>query len=199
MFLNNLQILDESFYERDTSLVAKELLGKILIRRIEGYDLGGLIVETEAYYGDSDPASHAFRGKTPRSEIMFGRAGIAYVYFCYGMYNLLNAVTEKQDIPGAVLIRALEPVCGIEFMKKRRKTEINRELTNGPGKLTIALGIDLSDNGKDLTLKNGDFYIAKAYFPVKYKNIGHSQRIGIKNGKEKSLRYFFEKCEFVSV
>ncbi len=121
--IDNLQVLNESFYERDTSLVAKELLGKILIRRTEGQTLGGFIVETEAYYGDTDPASHAFRGKTPRSKIMFGRAGIAYVYFCYGMYNLLNAVTEKQDMPGAVLIRALEPVYGIEIMKKRRKTE----------------------------------------------------------------------------
>ena len=197
--IDNLQVLNKNFYERDTSLVAKELLGKILIRRTEGQNLGGFIVETEAYYGDTDPASHAFRGKTPRSKIMFGRAGIAYVYFCYGMYNLLNAVTEKQDIPGAVLIRALEPVYGIEIMKKRRKTEITGKLTNGPGKLTISLGIDLKDNGKDLTSGTGDLYIAKANFPVKYKKIGHSQRVGINNGKEKFLRYFFEKYEFVSV
>jgi len=94
--IDSLQVLNESFYERDTSIVAKELLGKILIKRTEGQDLGGFIVETEAYYGDTDPASHAFRGKTPRSEIMFDRAGIAYVYFCYGIYNLLNAVTEKK-------------------------------------------------------------------------------------------------------
>jgi DNA-3-methyladenine glycosylase len=197
--INNLQVLNESFYERDTSLVAKELLGKILIRRTEGRDLGGFIVETEAYYGDTDPASHAFRGKTPRSKIMFGRAGIAYVYFCYGMYNLLNAVTEKQGMPGAVLIRALEPVYGIEIMKKRRKTEVTRKLANGPGKLTISLGIDLNDNGKDLTSPTGDLYIAKVNFPIKYKKIGHSQRVGIKNGQEEFLRYFFEKCEFVSI
>ena len=197
--INNLQVLNKNFYERDTSLVAKELLGKILIRRTEGQNSGGFIVETEAYYGDTDPASHAFRGKTPRSKIMFGRAGIAYVYFCCGMYNLLNAVTEKQDIPGAVLIRALEPVYGIEIMKKRRKTEITGKLTNGPGKLTISLGIDLKDNGKDLTSGTGNLYIAKANFPVKYKKIGHSQRVGIKNGKENFLRYFFEKCEFVSI
>ncbi|MCL4418429.1 MAG: DNA-3-methyladenine glycosylase [Actinobacteria bacterium] len=196
--LDNLQVLNESFYNRDTSLVAKELLGKILIRRIEGQYLGGFIVETEAYYGDTDPASHAFRGKTPRSKIMFGRAGIAYVYFCYGMYNLLNAVTEKQDIPGAVLIRALEPVYGIEIMKEMRKTEITKKLTNGPGKLTISLGIDLKDNGKDLTSDAGGLYIAKTNFPVKYKKIGHSQRVGINSGKEKFLRYFFEKCDFVS-
>ena len=197
--IDNVQVLNESFYERDTSLVAKELLGKILIRRTEGQTLGGFIVETEAYYGDIDPASHAFRGKTPRSKIMFGSAGIAYVYFCYGMYNLLNAVTEKQGIPGAVLVRALEPVYGIEIMKKRRKIEVTRKLTNGPGKLTISLGIDLNDNGKDLTSGTGDLYIAKANFPIKYKKIGHSQRVGIKSGKEKFLRYFFEKCEFVSI
>jgi DNA-3-methyladenine glycosylase len=202
MFFYNLmaiKILNESFYERDTSLVAEELLGKVLIRKIGGQDLGGLIVETEAYYGSADPASHAYRGKTPRSTIMFGRAGIAYVYFCYGMYNLLNVVTEKQDIPGAVLIRALEPIYGIELMKKRRKTEITEKLTSGPGKLTISLGIDLKDNGKDLTSETGGLYISEANFPVKYKKIGHSQRIGIKNGKEKFLRYFFEKCKFVSV
>jgi DNA-3-methyladenine glycosylase len=197
--INNLQVLNVSFYERDTSIVAKELLGKILIKRTEGQDLGGFIVETEAYYGDNDPASHAFRGKTPRSKIMFSRAGIAYVYFCYGMYNLLNAVTEKQGMPGAVLIRALEPVYGIEIMKKRRKTEVTRKLTNGPGKLTISLGIDLKDNGKDLTSGTGDLYIVKANFPIKYKKIGYSQRVGIKNGKEDFLRYFFEKCEFVSI
>lgn len=197
--LNNLQVLNESFYNRDTSLVAKELLGKILIKRVDGQYLGGFIVETEAYYGDTDPASHAFRGKTPRSKIMFGRAGIAYVYFCYGMYNLLNAVTEKQDIPGAVLIRALEPLYGIEIMKKIRKTEITKKLTNGPGKLTISLDIDLKDNGKDLTSDSSGLYIAKANFPVKYEKIGHSQRIGINNGKEKFLRYFFENCEFVSI
>jgi DNA-3-methyladenine glycosylase len=115
------------------------------------------------------------------------------------MYNLLNAVTEKQDIPGAVLIRALEPVYGIEIMEKRRKTEVTGKLTNGPGKLTISLGIDLNDNGKDLTSGTGDLYIAKANFPIKYKKIGHSQRVGIKNGKENFLRYFFEKCEFVSI
>jgi DNA-3-methyladenine glycosylase len=197
--LNNLQILNENFYERDTSLVAKELLGKILIRRTEEQDLGGIIVETEAYYGDTDPASHAFRGKTPRSEIMFGRAGIAYVYFCYGMYYLLNAVTEKQDVAGAVLIRSLEPVYGIETIKKRRKKEITEKLMNGPGKLTISLGIDLNDNGKDLTSETGNLYIAKANFPIKYKKIGRSQRVGIKNGKGEFLRYFFEKCEFVSI
>ncbi len=197
--INDLRILNKNFYERDTSLVARELLGKVLIKRIEGQNLAGIIVETEAYYGRTDPASHAYRGKTPRSKIMFGRAGIAYVYFCYGMYNLLNAVTEKQDMPGAVLIRALEPICGIEFMKKRRKTEVAEKLTNGPGKLTISLGIDLNDNGKDLTSGTGNLYIAEMNFPIKYKKIIHSQRIGIKNGKEKFLRYFFEKCQFVSV
>ena len=84
-------------------------------------------------------------------------------------------------------------------MKKRRKTEVTKKLTNGPGKLAVSLGIDLSDNGKDLTSGNGNLYIAEVNFPIKYKKIGHSQRVGIKNGKEKFLRYFFEKCEFVSI
>ena len=114
-------ILKRDFFRRDTALVARELLGKKLVRISKGEYTSGTIIETEAYYGPGDPASHAFRGMTPRSSIMFGEAGIAYVYLCYGVYRLLNVVTEKKGNPGAVLIRSLKPLRGIEVMKRRRK------------------------------------------------------------------------------
>ncbi|MCJ7471611.1 MAG: DNA-3-methyladenine glycosylase, partial [Actinobacteria bacterium] len=106
-------ILNRNFYSRDTSRVAKDLLGKVLVKESGGITTSGIIVETEAYYGPDDPASHAYGGSTPRSSIMFGKAGIAYVYLCYGVYWLLNIVTEEKTIPGAVLIRGLAPVGGI--------------------------------------------------------------------------------------
>ena len=147
--MNNRKIfnLKRNFFQRDTSLVARELLGKILVRKLQGKYTSGIIIETEAYYGMGDPASHAFRGMTPRSRVMFGKAGVAYVYLCYGVYWLLNAVTEKEDTPGAVLIRGLKPLEGIQEMKKRREIQEVKQLADGPGKLTIALGIDGKDCG----------------------------------------------------
>ncbi len=109
-------ILDRSFYIRDTSIVAKDLLGKVLVKESGGITISGIIVETEAYYGPDDPASHAFGGPTPRSRIMFGQAGMAYVYLCYGVHWLLNIVTEVKGTPGAVLIRGLAPQEGIGIM-----------------------------------------------------------------------------------
>jgi len=111
--------LPREFYHRDTSKVARELLGKALVKFKGPEMVGGIITETEAYYGRDDPASHAFGGKTPRSKIMFGMPGTAYVYLCYGMYYLLNVVTEPKEIPGAVLIRVLKPLWGIGTMKER--------------------------------------------------------------------------------
>ena len=119
---DNYKILNRGFYSRDTATVAKELIGKLLVKKYQDRQISGIIIETEAYYGETDPASHAFRGRTPRSEIMFGKAGIAYIYFCYGMYYMLNAVTEREEIPGAVLIRALLPISGIDIMSMRRNT-----------------------------------------------------------------------------
>ncbi|MHB1274324.1 MAG: DNA-3-methyladenine glycosylase, partial [Candidatus Humimicrobiaceae bacterium] len=149
-------ILNRSFYERNTALVAKELLGKILLVRPEKMDLrgefcAGRIVDIEAYYGLNDPASHACNGATPRSRIMFETPGISYVYFCYGNHYIINAVTEKYGIPGAAMIRAVEPLSGFRLMHERRKTDIVKNLTNGPGKLTKALVINKDFNGLDLT------------------------------------------------
>ena len=188
-------LLDTAFYSRDTQVVAEDLIGKLLVKKTGNLVLAGIIVETEAYYGENDPASHAFRGKTSRAEIMFGRAGIAYVYFCYGMYCLLNTVTEPEGFPGAVLIRSVKPVAGIEYMCKNRKTDDLSNLTSGPGKLTIALGIEMKDNGTDLTDPESCLNIY-TYRERKGKmnqlKISRSSRVGVSAGKEKLLRFFLE-------
>ena len=187
------RILGREFYRRDTSLVAKELLGKTLVRSMGSKNIGGMILETEAYYGSDDPASHAHGGITARSRIMFEKPGIAYVYLCYGMYYLLNAVTEEDGIPGAVLIRALSPGLGIGIMEKRRKIKSASKLADGPGKLTIALGISKKDNGKDLVFeKSGINILDPGIRKDKYRVI-NTGRIGIKKGSEKKLRYLLEE------
>lgn len=183
-------ILSRGFYSRDTSKVARHLLGKVLVKKSGGTAANGIIVETEAYYGPQDPASHAFRGITPRSSIMFGKAGIAYVYLCYGVYWLLNIVTGEEGVPGAVLIRGLKPLDGIEEMQKRRNTACpGYKLTDGPGKLTIAMDIDSSDNGKDMTDPKSGIYILENSPGDKNFIIKNTKRIGITNGKDRMLRY----------
>lgn len=179
--------LPSSFYNRDTVTVARELLGKILVRKISGQILSGRIIETEAYTGPGDPASHAFRGPTPRSRIMFGAAGIAYVYFCYGVHHLLNVVTERDGTAGAVLIRGLEPMEGIDRMIKNRKKASKKCLLDGPGKLTQALEITLSLNGWDLTEDRKLYLIEGKTKPG--KRIITAPRVGIKNGTDKLWRF----------
>ncbi|MDD5622675.1 MAG: DNA-3-methyladenine glycosylase [Actinomycetota bacterium] len=192
--MNNIskKILLRKFYERDTSMVARDLLGKALVKYERSEMVGGIIMETEAYYGPDDPASHAYHGKTPRSKIMFGKPGIAYVYLCYGMYNLLNIVTENEGRPGAVLIRALAPVWGIDVMKKRRNLDIR--LADGPGKLTIALGINIEDNGADIVTGKNNIYIFDYKTGSNNVKIMATGRIGIKKGKEKRLRFYIKTC-----
>jgi DNA-3-methyladenine glycosylase len=143
--------LGRSFFARDTVTVARELLGQRLVRRLDaGQRLAGIIVEAEAYVGDSDKACHASVGRTERNAVMFGPAGHAYVYFIYGMYYCLNVVTERPGFPAAVLIRALEPVEGLEYMAELRGGRPAHELTSGPGRLCQALAIDRRLNGADL-------------------------------------------------
>ncbi|MCD4669336.1 MAG: DNA-3-methyladenine glycosylase [Actinomycetia bacterium] len=182
-------ILKRSFFQRDTAQVAKDLLGKILAKRSGTKTFSGIITETEAYYGIGDPASHAFRGMTPRSRLMFGKAGIAYIYLCYGMYWLLNAVTEEEGIPGAVLIRGLKPLEGIKGMKKRRKVSDKKRLADGPGKLTIAMGVNGADNGRDMTIKESSLYIMEGPDRSGKLRIENTSRIGITDGKDRMLRY----------
>lgn len=184
-----MKVLNYKFFERDTAVVAKALLGKILVKKSGQAETGGIITETEAYYGEGDPASHAFNGITPRSSIMFGRAGIAYVYLCYGMYYLLNAVTEKRGKAGAVLIRALKPTIGIDFMLKRRKITDISNLADGPGKLTISLDIGIKDNGRDLADPLSDIRIIDSGIRLDSSCIKSSARIGIKKGCDRMLRF----------
>lgn len=182
-------ILKRSFFQRDTARVAKDLLGKILVKRSARGSFAGIIIETEAYYGTGDPASHAYRGMTPRSRLMFGKAGIAYVYLCYGAYWLLNAVTEKMGTPGAVLIRGLKPIEGIDNMKKRRKVNDEKKLAGGPGKLTVAMGISGADNGIDMTASQSSLYIAEDTNRRGKPVIKNTSRIGVTDGKDRMLRY----------
>jgi DNA-3-methyladenine glycosylase len=142
--------IPRSFYEQSTLDVARQLLGKYLVRKLAEGTTVGRIVETEAYVGPEDKACHASRGRTARTEIMFGRAGHAYVYFVYGFHHMLNIVTEKMDFPSAVLIRAVEPVKGVTLMQERRGIETLRNLASGPGKLCEAFAIDRTLNGSDL-------------------------------------------------
>lgn len=184
--------LGRAFYRRDTVRVARDLLGKLLVHVNGGRRLAGRIVETEAYLGEGDPGSHAFRGPTPRSSVMYGEPGTAYVYFVYGNHHLLNAVTETAGKPGAVLIRALEPVEGVEIMRRRRGG--GRDLTNGPGKLAQALGIDLSHNGADMT-RGGLFIMDDG---MRVRDIGVTGRIGLRGGGDLPLRFFVASNSHVS-
>jgi DNA-3-methyladenine glycosylase len=184
--------LDSSFFQRDAPEVARDLLGCLLISRIGGENVttSGIIVETEAYLGERDPGSHASKGRTPRTEPMFGEPGRAYVYLIYGRYYLLNVVTQPVGTASAVLIRALEPVEGIETMKERRKCQNLKDLTTGPGKLTQALGITIEHNTLDLTK---DLVWIEPYTTGE---IQASFRIGVSD--HQVLRYFIKGNPFVS-
>jgi len=155
----------------------------------------GKIVEIEAYYGEEDPASHAFRGRTERAKIMWGIPGTAYVYLIYGMYYLFNIVTEKKGKAGAVLIRALEPQEGIESMKRMRKIDEMKNLTNGPGKLTQAFAITSKEHRQDLT--SGSLVIEEG---IKEEfEITSATRVGVSAGGQAKLRFYIKENEFVSV
>lgn len=186
--------LGRSFFSRYTPEVARELLGCLLVRRIGGRTLSGKIVEVEAYRGSDDPASHSYRGATKRSSIMFGEAGHVYVFFSYGFHWCLNFTTEAEGQPGAVLIRALEPVEGVEEMARYRGVSEFGRLTNGPGKLTKALSIDGAFNGEDL-VKSRRLFVLEREGPVRFKA---SSRIGVSKGREQKWRYFAEGNSFVS-
>lgn len=153
--------LPRSFYARDARAVARDLLGTILARRVGRALLRGRIVETEAYCGETDLACHAKAGRTPRTDVMYGPPGVAYVYFTYGMHHCLNAVSEPIGKPAAVLIRAAEPLEGLPWMVRARGTDAEHRLASGPARLCQAFGIDLRQNradlrGPDLWIEPGD-------------------------------------------
>jgi DNA-3-methyladenine glycosylase len=187
--------LPKDFYTRSCIKVAKELLGKILVKTCCNKVLSGIIVETEAYPGKNDPASHSFIGKTKRNEVMFSEGGKGYVYFTYGNHFCFNVVTGKENTGSAVLVRSIEPLEGIGIFKKNRKTDDINNLTNGPGKVCQAFGIGRNDNGVNLT---GDYIFIKEN-PVKKKfRIANSARIGITRNREKLWRFYIEGNPFVS-
>ncbi len=190
-----MEILPRSFYERDVAMVARDLLGKILVHKEREGLTSGIIVETEAYYGEGDPASRAARGRTPLNEIMWGRGGLAFVYMVHGNW-LFNVVAEREGVPGAVLLRALEPLEGIELMRERRQTKNDLELTSGPGKLTKAMGISRRHHGMDLTDANGELVITKGG-PLAFL-IASSHRIGVSSDLRQKLRFYIKGNPFVS-
>ncbi|MFL7790541.1 MAG: DNA-3-methyladenine glycosylase [Anaerolineae bacterium] len=151
--------LGRDFFARDTLAVARELLGQRLVRVLEGKRLSGRIVEVEAYVGEEDQACHARSGRTERNASMYGLPGCAYVYFIYGMHHCLNVVTEQEGFPAAVLVRALEPLEGIDVMRARRGGRTEVELVSGPARLCQALAIDRQFDGADLCESDADLFI----------------------------------------
>ena len=182
--------LDRSFYERPTLEVASDLIGKVLVRRLAGRNLAGRIIETEAYIGPSDLACHASRGKTPRTSVMFGPAGVSYVYMIYGFYFCLNTVTEAEGYPAAVLIRAVEPLENIPVMRRLRyNPQHDTNIASGPGKLCMALSIDKGLNAVDLAGKV--LWIEERGLEV--GTIDRGPRIGVDYAgayKDKPWRYY---------
>lgn len=194
--------LPRKFYtRRNTLLIARELLGKRLVVPAQGgARVSGIIVETEAYQGPLDKAAHSYGNRrTNRTETMFSIGGTAYVYFIYGMYYQFNVVTNTETIPHAVLIRALEPDEGIEWMRRRRPVRDDRNLTNGPGKLCQALGIDRSYNGADLTGRR--VWIEEGRGKLTASKIASGVRIGIDYAEEyaaKPWRFWIKDNPYVS-
>ena len=186
------EVLRPAFYDRDPRQVAVDLLGCILVHETPEGVASGVIVETEAYRPE-DPACHAYKGPTMRNRNIFGRPGIAYVYLTYGVHKLLNAVCEGEGVGSAVLVRALRPLEGLETMRERRKRDIN--LCNGPGRLTQALNIELTLDGKELT--EPPLYIKRGNAPE--GEIIATTRIGISRGTELPWRYLVRGETDVSV
>ena len=185
--------ISQSFYlNPDTLLIAQQLLGKKLISNINNNITGGIIVEVEAYLGINDKASHAYNNRlTKRTKTMYKRGGVSYIYLCYGIHYLFNIVTNIKNVPHAVLVRAIEPKVGISTMLKRRKLNIqNSRLTNGPAKLTQALGITVEENS--ISLIEDRIWLEDCNFKIKQKDILSSSRIGVDYaGDDANLPYRF--------
>jgi DNA-3-methyladenine glycosylase len=194
--------LDRTFFARNPRRVARELLGKILVRDRENVRLAARIVETEAYLGVNDPAAHSAAGKTARNSVLFGPPGYAYVYFIYGSHYCLNVSCERDGKAGGVLFRAVEPLLGVEKMAQAREVVLSGprdlvRLTSGPGRLAEAFGITRArDNGADLTSSVSGLWIGTD--GSRQGSIRLSPRIGITQAADRRLRYFLAKNPFVS-
>ena len=197
-----LKALDREFFSRSPQRVARALLGKVLVRRANTEFLTGRIVETEAYLGENDPAAHSAAGNTARTSVLFGPPGYAYVYFIYGNHYCLNVSCERAGKAGGVLIRALEPLEGIEHMARNRglaRADAGdlRKLTSGPGRLAQAFGITRArDNGGDLTNENSSLWIGHDGFRV--GSVSITPRIGITKAADQPLRFVLKGNPFVS-
>jgi len=191
------RVLPRAFFDRPAEAVARDLLGTVLVRRANGATLAGRIVETEAYLGQGDRAAHSARGVTERTRVIFGPPARAYVYLIYGMHYCLNLVAEPEGTAGCVLLRALEPLCGVDEMRRLRpKARRDRDLASGPAKLTQALGVTLDDYGRDVL--RGDLTVRAFHYPTMHKTaIG--PRIGINESRELPLRFHIADNEHVSV
>jgi len=192
------RVLDRDFFDRRTKEVARGLLGKILVRKIGDKIIAGKIVEVEAYIGEHDPAAHVSAGRTGRTEVLYDEPGNAYIFKIRG-HHCLNAVAEEENSPGCVLIRAIEPILGINEMKKLRGLHVkrNRDLTNGPGKLCQAFDIDMDLYGADLTSGDSLLFIAENEEGEDFK-IETTKRIGITKASDWELRYTIKGNKFVS-
>jgi len=188
------KVFRRGFYERDPALVARELLGKLLILESQGGFLGGVIVETEAYYGLEDPASRAYRGMKEYNRLMWGEPGRVFIYNVH-RYWMLNIVAHEAGGVGAVLIRALEPTHGVAVMMKNRPVDDDRQLTSGPGKLTVALDVDRRLMGADVTRLDSEIRVLDR--EVNF-DVGTSNRIGVRLDLEKELRFYVMGNGYVS-
>jgi DNA-3-methyladenine glycosylase len=197
-----MQNLPLSFYQRKNVItIGRQLLGKLLCTNIDGYETIGRIVETEVYNGVADKASHAYAGRrTARTEVMYAPGGVAYVYLCYGIHHLFNVVTNLQDVPHAVLIRAVEPVRGIDVMLQRmKKTKADYSIGRGPGNVSKALGINTRLTGTSLT--GTTIYIADDSLMINTSQITSTPRIGVDYAGEDALlpyRFFVKDSKYVS-
>jgi DNA-3-methyladenine glycosylase len=189
-----MKTLSKDFYERNPASVAKDLLGKTLLRKLDSEVLSGKIVETEAYYGGNDPASRAYRGRKRFNELMFMSVGKAFIYMVHANW-LLNIVAHVEGGVGAVLIRAIEPIKGIETMQNNRNVKRLRDLTNGPGKLTKALAVTKELNGTDVTQRDSQIVVIEV--EKEGFEICSSHRIGVKMDLPQELRFFIKENKFI--
>lgn len=191
------------YFSTDVTFIAKDLLGKFLCTRIDGFYCSGMIVETEAYRGPDDRAAHSYNNRrTPRTEIMFWQGGVAYIYVCYGMHHLMNVVTGPEDNAHAVLIRALEPVDGIDIMAERRQMEMmDSRLTKGPGALSLALGLRNSLTGTQLYIPTTPIWLEDRGKKFSDTDICIGKRIGVESAGDAAhwpWRFFVKGNRYVS-
>lgn len=189
------RVLARNFYERDPALVARGLLGKMLVRRLNSQILCGKIVETEAYYGEKDPSSKAYKGRKMFNELMFMDVGKAFIYMVHGNW-LLNIVAHSKGDVGAILLRAIEPLQGVEIMMKNRGVKDILALTSGPGKLTKALAITKKLNGIDVTKEDSELAVKES--ETEGFEISSSHRIGVEFDLPQELRFYVKGNKFVS-